>query len=197
MWGAQLDSLVAGCANVHPADSSALRLAGSWFYGTDRKEKGREYFNRFVEVFPNDVDAQFLKMQIMMDNGATAREIIDQCETIIKIGGEKNPKVMPALATIGDTYYKLGQTKNAFKAYDRALKADPEYLPVLNNYAYYLSLQKKKLKKAAAMSKITVEKDPDNATYLDTYGWILYLQGKPQQAKPYFKHAMLYGGRDS
>ena len=47
------------------------------------------------------------------------------------------------------------------------------------------------------MSKITVEKDPDNATYLDTYGWILYLQGKPQQAKPYFKHAMLYGGRDS
>jgi len=47
------------------------------------------------------------------------------------------------------------------------------------------------------MSKITVEKDPDNATYLDTYGWILFLQGKPQQAKPYFKHAMLYGGRDS
>ena len=164
MWGAQLDSLVAGCANVHPTDSSALRLAGSWFYGTDRKEKGREYFNRFVKVFPNDVDAQFLKMQIMMDNSATAREIIDQCETIIKIGGEKNPNVMPALATIGDTYYKLGQTKNAFKAYDRALKADPEYLPVLNNYAYYLSLQKKKLKKAAAMSKIAVEKDPDNAT---------------------------------
>ena len=197
MWNAQLDSLVAGCVRVHPTDSSALRLAGNWFYGTDRKEKGREYFNRFVEAYPEDVDAQYLKMQVLMDGGATAKEIIDQCETIIKVGGEKNPRVMPALATIGDTYYKLGQTKNAFKAYDRALKADPEYLPVLNNYAYYLSLQKKKLKKAAAMSKITVEKDPDNATYLDTYGWILYLQGKPQQAKPYFKHAMLYGGRDS
>lgn len=197
MWNVQLDSLVAGCARVHPTDSSALRLAGNWFYGTERKEKGREYFSRFVESYPEDVDAQYLKMQLIMDGGATAREIIDQCETIIKVGGEKNPRVMPALATIGDTYYKLGQTKNAFKAYDRALRADPEYLPVLNNYAYYLSLQKKKLKKAAAMSRITVEKDPDNATYLDTYGWILYLQGKPQQAKPYFKHAMLYGGRDS
>ena len=197
MWGAQLDSLVSGCATVHPTDSSALRLAGNWFYGTERKEKGREYFNRFVEAYPNNLDAQYLRLQVLMDEGSTAREIIDQCETIIRVGGEKNPRVMPALATIGDTYHQLGQEKNAYKAYDRALKADPGYLPVLNNYAYYLCLSGKKLKKAEAMSRITVEKDPDNATYLDTYGWILYLQKKYQQAKPYFKHAMLYGGRDS
>lgn len=197
MWGTQLDSLVASCANVHPSDSSALRLAGSWFYGTERKEKGREYFSRFVEAYPESIDAQYLQLQVMMDAGSSAKDIIAQCETIIRVGGEKNPRVMPALATIGDTYHQLGQDKNAYKAYERALKADPNYLPVLNNYAYYLSLQKKKLKKAAAMSKITVEKDPDNATYLDTYGWILFLQGKAQQAKPYFKHAMLYGGRDS
>jgi len=197
MWKVQLDSLVSGCATVHPKDSSALRLAGSWFYGTDRKDKGREYFRRFEEAFPKSLDAQYLKLQVLMDEGASAKELIEQCEAIVRIGGENNPKVMPALATIGDTYHQLGQDKNAFKAYDRALKADPDYLPVLNNYAYYLSLQKKKLKKAAAMSKKTVEKDPDNATYLDTYGWILYLQGHAQQAKPYFKHAMLYGGRDS
>ena len=197
LWRPQLDSLVSGCATVHPADSSALRLAGSWFYGTERKEKGREYFTRFVQAYPESIDAQFLQLQVLMDEGATARQIIDQCENIIRVGGEKNPRVMPALATIGDTYHQLGQDKNAFKAYERALKADPEYLPVLNNYAYYLCLSGKKLKKAEAMSKITVEKDPDNATYLDTYGWILYQRKKYQQAKPYFKHAMLYGGRDS
>ncbi|MBP5565927.1 MAG: tetratricopeptide repeat protein [Bacteroidales bacterium] len=197
LWRPQLDSLVTGCASVHPTDSSALRLAGSWFYGTERKEKGREYFTRFVEAFPENLDAQYLQLQVLMDEGSTAREIIDQCETIIRVGGEKNPRVMPALATIGDTYHQLGQDRNAYKAYERALKADPEYLPVLNNYAYYLCLTGKKLKKAEAMSKITVEKDPDNATYLDTYGWILYLRKKYQQAKPYFKHAMLYGGRDS
>ena len=47
------------------------------------------------------------------------------------------------------------------------------------------------------MSKVTIEAEPDNATYLDTYGWILYLLGKASEAKPYFKHAMLYGGKDS
>ena len=45
--------------------------------------------------------------------------------------------------------------------------------------------------------RITVEKEPDNPTYLDTFGWILYLQGRPEEAKSHFKHAMLYGGKDS
>ena len=47
------------------------------------------------------------------------------------------------------------------------------------------------------MSRKTIEKEPDNATYLDTFGWILYLQGKALEAKPHFKHAMLYGGKES
>ena len=47
------------------------------------------------------------------------------------------------------------------------------------------------------MSRRTIEAEPDNATYLDTYAWILHLQGKTAEAKPHFKHAMLYGGKDS
>jgi Tfp pilus assembly protein PilF len=47
------------------------------------------------------------------------------------------------------------------------------------------------------MSKKTVEAEPDNATYLDTFAWILHQMGKDLEAKPFFKHAMLYGGKDS
>ena len=43
----------------------------------------------------------------------------------------------------------------------------------------------------------TIEKEPDNATYLDTYGWILHLLGKDHEAKAVFKHAMIYGAKDS
>jgi tetratricopeptide (TPR) repeat protein len=58
-------------------------------------------------------------------------------------------------------------------------------------------MEGKQLKKAYSMSKRTVDAEPDNSTYLDTYGWILYLMGRPGEAKPVFKHAMLYGGKDS
>ena len=115
----------------------------------------------------------------------------------MRLGGEDNPKVLPALSTIGDCWHSLGNDKKAFKAYDKVLRINPEYLPVLNNYAYYLSLTGKKLKKAERMSRVTVEKEPDNATFLDTYAWILHLMGRDKDAKPFFKHAMIYGGKDS
>lgn len=98
---------------------------------------------------------------------------------------------------MGDAYHEMGDAPKAYKAYDKALKINPDYVYVLNNYAYYLSVEGKKLKKAYTMSKKTIEAEPDNATYLDTFGWILYLQGKALEAKPFFKHAMLYGGKDS
>jgi len=61
---------------------------------------------------------------------------------------------------------------------------------VMNNYAYYLSLEKLELKKAEKMSAKTVELEPKNSTYLDTYAWILYQQGSYSLAKFYIERAI-------
>lgn len=124
--------------------------------------------------------------------------VIEICGELLEMAPDDSAVVLNSYTTMGDMYYKLGEKKKAYKAYDKALEINPDYLPVLNNYAYFLSIDNRKLKKAYAMSKKTVEKDPDNSTYLDTFGWILFLQGKALEAKPFFKNAvMLYGGKDS
>ena len=123
--------------------------------------------------------------------------VIRNCRYLIVREPKNTELVKSCWAQIGDMNHLQGNSKEAYKAYDKALKIDPDYALVLNNYAYYLSEDGKQLKKALAMSKKTVEAEPDNATYLDTYGWILHLLGKDKEAKPYFKHAMLYGGKDS
>ena len=123
--------------------------------------------------------------------------VIENCVKMLRIAPTDSATFVTAWSTIGDMYHLLGDQSKAFKSYETALKVAPDNAPVLNNYAYYLSVEGKKLKKAYAMSKKTVEAEPDNATYLDTFGWILYLQGKALEAKPFFKHAMLYGGKDS
>lgn len=123
--------------------------------------------------------------------------IIGNCRYVVMNFPKEKEMCLSAWSLLGDAYHEKGQDKDAYKAYDKALKINPDYAPVLNNYAYYLALQKKKLKKAYNMSKKTVEAEPDNATYLDTFGWILHLMGKDLEAKPFFKHAMLYGGKDS
>jgi len=123
--------------------------------------------------------------------------VLEICHKVLDIAPADSSTALRTWSTMGDIYHQLGDNKKAYKAYDKALKINPDYVYVLNNYAYYLSVEGKKLKKAYAMSKKTIEAEPDNATYLDTFAWILFLQGKPLEAKPFFKHAMLYGGKDS
>ena len=194
-WGTQLDSLVDGCLRTHPADSSALKLAGSWYYSTDRKDKGTACFERLFDAYPGDLDVRYLRLSLLMDGG-NMRQVLDECEAIILLGGKNNPAVIPAMTTAGDCWHAMGNDRRAMQYYGCVLKIDPGEATTLNNCAYYLSLAGRRLCKAEKMSRTAVEKDPDNPSYLDTLGWILHLRGKDQEAKPCFKRAMIYGGKD-
>jgi tetratricopeptide (TPR) repeat protein len=93
-------------------------------------------------------------------------------------------------AQIADIYFKLEKKDSAFTYYESSLAANPKNLMVMNNYAYYLSLEKAELKKAEKMSAKTVELEPKNSTYLDTYAWILYQQANYSLAKFYIERAI-------
>ena len=90
----------------------------------------------------------------------------------------------------------LGRKEEAFESYEKALQLNPQNLPVLNNYSYYLSLDKRDLDKAEMMSGITIKAEPMNPTYLDTYGWILFEQGSYIMAKIYLEKAVEYSGEN-
>ena len=159
--------------------------------------------NRLVdldrEMHPADYDIQLLKLRMCYIK-QDWQAVLDQCDVMAALAREEgnNDHLAEALSIKGDVLYQqMEDSKKAYEAYEEALKADPDRTSVLNNYAYYLSQEGKQLRKALKMSRRTVELEPDNATYLDTYGWLLYLLKKSKEAKPYFKHAMLYGGKDS
>ena len=93
-------------------------------------------------------------------------------------------------ALMGDILYTKGQEKEAFAAYDSCLQWKSDNISCLNNYAYYLSEKNLNLTKAEEMSYRTVKAEPDNATYLDTYAWILYQQKRYAEAKIYIDQAV-------
>jgi tetratricopeptide (TPR) repeat protein len=93
-------------------------------------------------------------------------------------------------AHLGDIYLKMEKKDSAFIAYDEAIKYNPNNIIALNNYAYYLSVEKVNLQKAERMSAKTIEKEPKNSTYLDTYAWIFYQQGNYSLAKFYIERAI-------
>ncbi len=93
-------------------------------------------------------------------------------------------------AIMGDLYHIQKQDEKAYAAYDSALVYKDDNIGALNNYAYYLSLERKNLDKAEEMSYRTVQAEPTNAIYLDTYAWILFEKGKYVEAKIYIDQAL-------
>ena len=93
-------------------------------------------------------------------------------------------------AVMGDIYHQKGLARQAFEAYDSCLVWKDDNIGCLNNYAYYLSLRGQHLERAEQMSYKTIKAEPKNATYLDTYAWILFMQHRYSEAKVYIDQAL-------
>lgn len=103
--------------------------------------------------------------------------------------------MMGFYTNLGDVYSFLEEHEKSDKAYDDALKINPDDAYVLNNYAYYLSVRKEKLEKAEKLSKRSNDLIRDNSSYIDTYGWILYQQGKFKEAEEWLVRAAKLGSK--
>lgn len=93
-------------------------------------------------------------------------------------------------AIMGDILHDKGLAEEAYAAYDSCLQWKDDNLGCLNNYAYYLSEEDRELAKAEQMSYRTVQAEPDNATFLDTYAWILFKRKKYAEAMQYINMAV-------
>lgn len=102
-----------------------------------------------------------------------------------------NPSIAGDLyAIMGDIYHSRGEKAKAYAAYDSCLQWKPNHVGTLNNYAYYLSIDGKDMKRAEEMSAKAVKAEPKNPTYLDTYAWVLYMQGRYEEAQIYIDRAL-------
>ena len=110
--------------------------------------------------------------------------------TGVKLVLNDNALLSDFYSLTGDAYHAADKQTESYTAYDMALKINPENATVLNNYAYYLSLNGGDLEKASKMAKKANELSPDNASYLDTYAWVLYKQGDYTNALLYMEKAL-------
>jgi len=103
---------------------------------------------------------------------------------------ENIPLQVGFASNLAEVYNNLKEYDKSDAEFDEAILLDPDNALVLNNYAYYLSLRKQKLELAEKHSKHSLEINPGNVSFLDTYGWILFQQGKYEDAQTYFEKAL-------
>lgn len=92
--------------------------------------------------------------------------------------------------SLGDLYHELKLESASDVAYEEAIQLDSTNVSAMNNLAYYLSLRKKDLDKAASYAKKAVSLDPQSGTFQDTYAWVLFQQGEYSQALHWIEEAI-------
>ncbi|SIN66787.1 tetratricopeptide repeat protein [Algoriphagus halophilus] len=143
-----------------------------------------------VDEFPERPEFWFydgvIKNAMKKDSSA-----IISLEKSMEINAGKNIGLDQAsYGALGNAYYNLGEKDKAFENFDMAIKLNPNDEQVLNNYAYFLSLEKRDLDKAKSMSEKVVKRFPNNGTFLDTHAWVLFQSGDYEGAKKYMDLAL-------
>ncbi|MCR4811153.1 MAG: tetratricopeptide repeat protein [Bacteroidales bacterium] len=144
---------------------------------------------RTQALFPFQSLPYFMEGQhyVIKQEYEKAEKPLVQC---VKLGFNNGYIEADTYGLLAEVYYRQSRQEEAWQCFEKSLKASPDNIPTLNNYAYYLSETSTKLEKAEQMSKRTIIAEPENPTYLDTYAWILYKMGRAKEALPYMEKAV-------
>jgi len=118
-------------------------------------------------------------------------EAVDYIDKCIQLAGADTPagiehtfRKADLLTTAYERTSDKGYLAKAIAVYESLRAKMPNNSSVLNNLAYMLAQDDRRLAEALEYAKTAVEQSPDVAGYLDTYAYILHKNGKDTEAVP-------------
>ena len=159
-----------------------------WSSMTTHAEEGISYFPTQSQLY------YYLALSFERQN--KTKRCIEVYEQGLELCTSLNQKVT-FLSALGDAYNTIKEYAKSDESFEEILQEDSLNTLILNNYAYYLSVRNTNLQKAEEMSNLSNVLAPGNASYNDTYGWILYQNSQYDEAAKWLLKAENNGGGDS
>jgi len=150
---------------------------------------------RAIELYPDSADICFFR-GIAFYQAEDYRALIDNFEGISKGQYSSVEYASQAKMILAEAYYKIKDFTRSDSLFESLILEEPENYMVMNNYSYYLAERGEKLEMALEWSSEVVKNNPDNATFLDTYAWILYKLESFEEAEKYILYALDKGGEN-
>jgi len=189
----RIDDALAQYKKVIAADSLAFAPWQQLMYLYASRQQNDSlvaYSERAVRIFPREYMAYYLGSVGYMQTRNNPKAIEFLQKAIQYQPGNNDALLSEMLASLGDVYHTDSNYVASDSCYRAALALQPDNATALNNFSYYLSLRGTNLEEAEQMSAKSLKLRPGEATFLDTYGWILYKQGKYEEAKSYILQAI-------
>lgn len=144
-------------------------------YAADDLKDAYATASRGLELFAGDIPLTMLMSHLESDNGETDKAVNRLNELAATLSDRKDAKDLSRIHTsIADMLYKAGLQDSAFVHYDTALYYNPANSLAMNNCAYFLACSGRDLDRALDLAIKAAQADPESATNLDTYAWVLF-----------------------
>ncbi|MDP7331143.1 MAG: tetratricopeptide repeat protein [Candidatus Marinimicrobia bacterium] len=105
-----------------------------------------------------------------------------------------SPNVLHSMAIL---YDEVNAWEKSDEIYLRLIETDSTDAQAFNNFAYSLVERNQELKKALSLAKKAIELEPENASYLDTIGWIYFKLDNPKKAQAYIESSININGENA
>ena len=194
---AQVDSALVELLSIDPDNKGARIQLLQDVWSSKDYTRVIQLSNMGLAYDPNEMSYYYFMSLAYIQLENTKQVVATIRKGMRHVTDQSNRNMVAELyAIMGDYLQKENKFKEAYAAYDSCLAYKSDNIYCMNNYAYYLSINGDDLQKAEQMSYKTVQAEPKNATYLDTYAWILFLQKRYTEAKIYIDLA-IKNDRDS
>jgi len=150
-------------------------------------DKAQARFAALRQEFPDD--AQVLDTYLVETAQLRRTQQWRRLEKLLKEALARYPDQVDLLYVLADFNAARGNLKEAEEQFNKILAADPANIDALNAYGYMLLTQTDDEKKAAQLIEAAIKLYPDSPAIQDSYGWLLYRQGKTEDALNWLRRA--------
>lgn len=148
-------------------------------------EKALEYLNRFSGINPNfAVDMVRVKAQVL-----ASIERYDEALEQYDMAVSYRPDVEGLVLGRAELLLVMNRLDDAIAQYTEATKRWPDSAMSLNALGYTLADRTDRYDEAAKLIRKALDLDPDSPAIIDSWGWVLYRQGRSEEALPILKEA--------
>lgn len=148
-----------------------------------------------MKIYPDSLDIRFFR-GIGLYELSEFQALVDNFSGVSLDGFSSADYASQAKMLYAEGYYRLDEYELSDSIFESLIEKEPDNYMVLNNYSYYLAERGEKLEEAEKWSRKAIQNNPDNATFLDTYAWVLYKLDDLEEAEKYILLAMEKGGEN-
>ncbi len=168
---------------LDPADPQGWEMLTSLYLQTEEYDKARDAIMRSLRYYPENA-RQHLMLGSIYNQAGHHVEAIEQYKESLSLTPEGDAETISRIyGSWGDALYAMEQADSAFVYYRKAVLYDPTNYLAMNNSAYFMACEGGDLDEALRLIEKVIAVEPDQATSLDTYAWVLFKRKDYEKAR--------------